>query len=239
MTDNVSIDALIGMLTKLKNSEDNIDSNDNTSNEYSPVFSENAPPIVQNPVVEPQNNNDLMGSITNILNSLQSNQSQNNSTNTATPNNNLNDMLSGILGNIQNNSTNQATPQNNLNDMISGVLSNVQNGSSNSSNNADLSNTVSNVLNSLQSSSGDGSNPLASLLSQNGGNIMSMLGPMLQGANLNQLNTPKGNLLFAAKPFLSTSIGGQIDHGVRLINIAKTAKSAIGGLGGLSALTRL
>lgn len=197
MAENLNVDMLINMINALKN---------------------NNPPTEQAEFqpVQKNNNDNLMATLGNVLNSFQTdNQAQNQS-------GNLNDMLSGILSNLQNPSQSIQNPepaQNNLGDMLSGMLGNISNTPQNNTNPTDSQ-----------------ENPLSSILQNNSG-LMSMLSPML--SNQNSPNNPRSNLLIAAKPFIGASLSPTIDHGIRLVNIAQTTKSALSGLGGLSALTKL
>ncbi len=132
--------------------------------------------------------------------------------------------------------------ENNLNSLVSllsGLSSNSQNNQNLGNDSPDLSNIIQNVMGALQSNNINTDNlgketanfqAVSPELTQNStdfSGILNNLSSFLSNSNYDD----KTNLLIAAKPFLGDSFMPHIDHGVKIVSLAKKIKVMLGTMG--------
>lgn len=113
-------------------------------------------------------------------------------------------------------------------DFFANLLGNIQNDGK-SQQNTDIMSMISGLL---------GGNGVGNMQNQaNTQNVLTQVLPALK--NLQNTNNHRVNLLTAVKPFLGDTFSPHIDHGIRLVSIARTTKSALGGLGALGDISKI
>lgn len=212
MQNDFKIDDLISIINQMKSNE---------NQNYQPVsqpFFDNSSQIanlftqVASNLQQNSNNantEDLSKNLSNILNSLNQNNSSNGEFN---------------KGVVQNN---QQTG--NQNDFLNNILGNL--GNNKNSQNNDIFTVLSSVL--------GGNNGGNSTNANFSPNILTNVLPALKNFQNTSISDPRMNLLTAVKPFVNDSFSPHIDHGIRLVSIAKMTKSTLGGLNNLGDISKI
>lgn len=217
MSNNINIDDLISTLVQFKNQQQNnftpVAEINNTSNIAS-AFGDILGNLQNNQ--KPQDIASVISSVVGNLSNNQNNQSSD-----------IQSMLAGLFSNQQ---TQNENPQSNLQNILSGMFGNTQN---NPVSNGDISSVFEQVLGGKQGQNSPDNQTVPV------SNLLNMAGPLFKNMQNTSANSPRMNLLTAAKPFLGASFVPQIDHGIRLVSMAKTAKMALGGLGSLSNISNI
>lgn len=156
-----------------------------------------------------------LDSLVDLVNNL----AKNSGNSVASPTTATSPDFSQIIGNLLGgqNTYNQTSQENkvpDLSSLISGILGNNQN---------QQNNTNTPDLNSI----------LGAITGNNNANLGNLNLSSLANLFSNNQADPKSNLLTAAKPFLGDSFVPHIDHGVRLVTMAKKIKVMLASVGGL------
>lgn len=215
MGDNFKVEDLIAILNQIKpneSSQNNINTEKITS-----VFSDISNTLQNNTSNQEFNNpQDIASLFANIASNLQKNNTQTAQNNQNAPN--FNDILQNLMGNGNKNGANQ---QNNLANIFQGATPQTN----------DIASIISSIFGNPSTQNSQNQQQM--------NNLFSLAGPIFNNMQNNSMNNQRINLLSAVKPFLGDVYTPHIEHGIRLVSIARTTKSALGGISGLSAISNI